>query len=79
MSRGLVQAEKGTNKGDPYYKGLLLKALCVYSRAALAAQAMMLTGCAVHADIMKHVNTMQMEELSDDQIAAARARRSKER
>ena len=28
---------------------------------------------------MKHVNTMQMEELSDDQIAAARARRSKER
>lgn len=50
VSRGLVQEEKGTNKGDPYYK-----------------------------DIMKHVNTMHMEELSDDQIAAARARRSKER
>lgn len=31
------------------------------------------------ADIMKHVNTMHMEELSEDQIAAARARRSKER
>lgn len=28
---------------------------------------------------MKHVNTMAMEELSEDQIAAARARRSKER
>ena len=28
---------------------------------------------------MKHVNTVHMEELSDDQIAAARARRSKER
>lgn len=50
VSRGLVQEEKGTNKGDPYYK-----------------------------DIMKHVNTVHMEELSDDQIAAARARRSKER
>ena len=22
VSRGLVQQEKGTNKGDPYYKGL---------------------------------------------------------
>lgn len=32
-----------------------------------------------YKDIMKHVNTMQMEELSDDQIKAARARRSKER
>lgn len=50
VSRGLVQQEKGMNKGDPYYK-----------------------------DIMRHVNTMQMEELSEDQIAAARARRSKER
>lgn len=50
VSRGLVQEEKGTNKGDPYYK-----------------------------DIMKHVNTVDMEQLSDDQIAAARARRMKER
>ena len=31
------------------------------------------------ADIMKHVNTIQMEELSDAQILAARKRRSKER
>lgn len=23
VSRGLVQQEKGTNKGDPYYQGLL--------------------------------------------------------
>ncbi len=28
---------------------------------------------------MKHVNTVDMEQLSDDQIAAARARRMKER
>ena len=28
---------------------------------------------------MKHVNTVDMEQLSDDQIAAARARRTKER
>ena len=23
VSRGLVQEEKGTNKGDPYYKGIV--------------------------------------------------------
>ena len=32
-----------------------------------------------HADIMKNVNTVQMEELSEDQIKAARERRLKER
>lgn len=31
------------------------------------------------ADMMKNVNTVQMEELSEEQIAAARARRLKER
>ena len=25
VSRGLVQEEKGTNKGDPYYKGMVCK------------------------------------------------------
>eukprot|EP00891_Asterochloris_glomerata_P009472 jgi/Astpho2/9472/Aster-x0400 len=32
-----------------------------------------------YKNIMKHVNTIQMEELSDAQILAARKRRSKER
>eukprot|EP00798_Chlamydomonas_sp_ICE-L_P005241 gene5241-18472_t len=32
-----------------------------------------------YADVMKTVNTINMESLSDDQVLAARARRSKER
>jgi hypothetical protein len=32
-----------------------------------------------NADVMKNVNTVRIDELSDEQILAARARRSRER